>query len=85
MTMWRQRVVPAQDKVGVLTYLAMAFGLAWLPFVAQAAGLGAVGPALMLVAPAIACVVVRRWVTGEGFGDAGPRLRRWPTYLVLVD
>src|SRR3712207_850432 len=41
----------------------------------------------MPVAPAIACVVVRRWITGEGFGDAGlrPRLRRaWPLLLVAV-
>jgi membrane protease YdiL (CAAX protease family) len=75
-----------QDEVGVVAYLAIAFGLAWLPFGAQAAGLGGVGPALMPVAPAVACVVVRRWVTREGFGDAGlrPRLRHWPAYVVVL-
>ncbi len=40
----------------------------------------------MPVAPAIACFVVRRWVTREGFGDAGlrPNLRRWPLYLLAL-
>jgi CAAX protease family protein len=86
VTRWRWWVVRAHDEAGVVTYLAIAFGLAWLPFVAQTAGLGAVGPALMPIAPAVACVVVRRWVTHEGFGDAGlrPRLRHWPTYLVAL-
>jgi uncharacterized protein len=35
-------------------------------------------------APAIAAIVVRKWVTGEGFADAGLRLklrRGWPYYL----
>ncbi len=35
-------------------------------------------------APALACLVVRRWVAREGFSDAGlhPRLRSsWPYYV----
>ena len=74
------------DGIPVATFLALAFGLAWLPFVAQFAGLGGVGPVLMPVAPAIACIVVRRWVTREGFADAGlrPRLRHWAIYLVAL-
>jgi membrane protease YdiL (CAAX protease family) len=73
--------------VGVATFLGLAFGLAWLPFLAAAAGLHGVGPVLMPVAPAVACIVVRRWVTREGFADAGlrPRVRRhWTVYLLAV-
>ena len=35
-------------------------------------------------APAVATIVVRKWVTREGFGDAGLglNLRRWRYYLV---
>ncbi len=35
-------------------------------------------------APAIAAFIVRKWVTREGFADAGlrPNLRKWPFYLV---
>jgi hypothetical protein len=35
-------------------------------------------------APAIAAFVVRKWITREGFADAGLRLdlRKWPYYLV---
>jgi uncharacterized protein len=47
-----------------------------------------VGPVLMPIAPAVACIVVRRWVTREGFGDAGlrwrPRLQHGPVYLLLL-
>ncbi|MDR3749174.1 MAG: CPBP family intramembrane metalloprotease [Acidobacteriota bacterium] len=40
--------------------------------------------ALSAFAPAIACFIVRKWVTREGFADAGLRLhlRKWPYYLV---
>jgi membrane protease YdiL (CAAX protease family) len=40
----------------------------------------------MPFAPAIAAVVVRRWVTREGFRDSGlrPNLRRWRFYLLAV-
>lgn len=40
----------------------------------------------MPFAPAIACFVVRKLITREGFGDAGLRLnlRRWPLYLVAL-
>jgi uncharacterized protein len=81
-------VVPDGDGRGVAAFLVIAFGLAWLPFLAQAAGAGAVGPVLMPVAPAVACIVVRRWVTREGFGDSGlrwrPRRQSWPTYLLVL-
>jgi membrane protease YdiL (CAAX protease family) len=63
----------------------LAFGLAWLPFSPALFGEEAV-PVLMPFAPAIAASVVRKWVTREGFGDAGlrPNLRRWRFYLVAI-
>jgi uncharacterized protein len=80
--------VPRGDGRGVSAFLAIAFGLAWLPFLAQAAGAGSLGPVLMPVAPAVACLVVRRWVSREGFGDTGlrwrPNLRQWPVYLLVL-
>ena len=35
-------------------------------------------------APAIAAFIVRKWITHEGFSDAGlrPNLRKWPYYIV---
>ena len=75
----------ATTRRGLRAFLALAFGLAWAPFLPALFG----GPVLPLVlmglAPALACVVVRRWVTREGFGDAGLRLdvrRHWPHLLV---
>src|SRR3954452_24534371 len=42
----------------------------------------------MPVAPAVACIVVRRWVTREGFRDAGlrwrPRPQHWPLYVMVL-
>ena len=74
------------DRRGVLVYLALAFGLSWAPFLAVPFGADPAGLLfLMPVAPAIAAVVVRRWVTREGFGDAGLRPTthgRW--YLLAV-
>ena len=71
---------------GIIAFLAISFGLAWLPFLALLLGHGPAGAILMPFAPAIACVMVRKWVTREGFVDAGlrPNLRRWPLYLVAV-
>jgi membrane protease YdiL (CAAX protease family) len=70
---------------GVGIFLILAFGLAWLPFLPVLVG-GPALPILMPAAPAIAAFVVRRWVTREGFGDAGlrPGWRYWPLYLVAV-
>ena len=76
----------AHPAGGVVAYLAIAFGLAWLPSLTASLGLGSAGAFLMPVAPAIACFGVRKWVTREGFGDAGlrPNLRRWPLYLLAL-
>jgi membrane protease YdiL (CAAX protease family) len=73
-------------RKGIIAFLAIAFGLTWIPFLAIPLGLGSYGTVLMPFAPAIACFVVRKWVTREGFGDAGlrPNLRRWPLYLLAL-
>ncbi|WP_422742999.1 type II CAAX prenyl endopeptidase Rce1 family protein [Mycobacterium sp. WMMD1722] len=77
---------------GVAWYLALSFVPAWLSW----AAVGALGrtmddPVIQLTTaafiPALAAVVVRRWVTREGFADAGlrPRLRKhWRVYLLAV-
>lgn len=79
---------------GVSVFLAIAFGLSWTAqfllaeTVEEAASEGAQSPGLFLVAaalmfpPAIGAFVVRRWMEGGDFGDAG---LRWPSkgYLSL--
>src|SRR3712207_2843997 len=73
------------NRRGITAFLALAFGLAWLPFLPALVG-GPALPILMPIAPAIAAFVVRRWVTREGFADAGLRAgrRHWPLYLVAL-
>ncbi len=77
-------------RSGVAAYLVLAFGLAWAPFIVVVAGGPSIGPVLMPVAPAVACVVVRRWVTREGFTGLGLRpslggvLRHWPLVAVAL-
>lgn len=77
---------------GIFAYLLMAFGGAWLlwALALRAGGTLATNPAFQILilpgafAPAVAAIVVRRWVTREGFADAGlrPDLRRgWRYYL----
>lgn len=79
-----------KNKRGVTAYLLLSFGGAWALWGA-AALLFDVSPQsplfqLMVLpgafAPAAAAFAVRRWVTGEGFADAGlrPNLRRWRPY-----
>ena len=75
---------------GVVAYLILAFGIAWISwaFIPHAS---AAHPTLITLyvlpgafAPAFATFVVRKWVTREGFGDAGLglHLRNWRYYLV---
>jgi uncharacterized protein len=61
------------------------WGLAWLLGVLDTGPSGQAAVLLGSFAPAAAAFVVRRWVTREGFADAGLRLRlrrAWPSYLV---
>ena len=78
------------SKKGIVVYLFISFGMAWFLWeIALRIGPSADSPLFQLAilpgafAPAIAAVVVRKWVTREGFADAGLRLnlRRWRFYL----
>jgi membrane protease YdiL (CAAX protease family) len=76
---------------GVPLFLLITFGgtwgvwgIAWLLGIFNPAPVGQIVVALGAFAPAIAAVIVRRFVTREGFADAGLRLhlpRGWPYYL----
>jgi membrane protease YdiL (CAAX protease family) len=76
---------------GIVSYLLLAFGMAWALWeVPLRLGLSPRNPLFQLAAlpggfaPAIAAIIVRKWITREGFADAGLRLnlRKWPYYLV---
>jgi membrane protease YdiL (CAAX protease family) len=74
---------------GIVAYLILAFGIAWVSwaFIPHAS---AANPTLITLyvlpgafAPAFATFVVRKWITREGFGDAGLglHLSNWRYYL----
>jgi membrane protease YdiL (CAAX protease family) len=75
--------VLAPAKQGVAIYLVLAFSLAWIPWsIAWFFGVSADNVLKFQLAilpgtfaPAIAAWLVRKWVTREGFADAGLRLR----------
>lgn len=87
---------------GITVYLLFAFGLAWIPLAIQwFLGLRSLSDnatfldyaVFVLItlptsfAPAIGAIVVRKWVTREGFADAGLRLnirREWRYYLFAL-
>jgi len=66
-------------RKGVTVFLLISFAGTWLWLLFARAGLGlsALHPLLQLPGfcmPGIAAVVVRRWITNEGFADAGLKL-----------
>jgi membrane protease YdiL (CAAX protease family) len=76
---------------GIISFLLLAFGIAWISWeIPIQLGVSPQNPLFQLVAlpggfaPAIAAFIVRRWITHEGFADAGlrPNLRQWRYYLV---
>lgn len=75
---------------GVVVFLLLSFGVTWTYLFVAWGGLGlsVTNPLVQLpmgFAPALSAVVVRRWVTREGFGDAGLALRlrtAWRHYLL---
>jgi uncharacterized protein len=81
-----------KDHRDVNLFIILAFGLAWSAWgAALLAGMRpgdgtafqlAILPGLF--APALAAIIVRRWVSGEGFANAGlrPNLNHWPLYLL---
>ncbi|MDG9724626.1 CPBP family intramembrane glutamic endopeptidase [Streptomyces sp. DH41] len=80
---------PAARK-GVAAFLVISFAgtWLWLLFARAVLGLSPLNPLLQLpgfCVPGIAAVVVRRWITKEGFADAGLGLRlkaAWRYYAV---
>ncbi|RLU86934.1 CPBP family intramembrane metalloprotease [Streptomyces griseocarneus] len=74
---------------GLVWFLVIAFGGSWAWILGGyfVLGLSMVNPLAQLpfgVMPALAAIVVRRWITREGFADAGLALRfrrAWPYYL----
>lgn len=81
------------QSTGVRAFLLISFGLAWggIGLAHWVLGLSLADPKSQLLmalpvafGPAIAAFIVRRWVTREGFGDAGLRLslRAWRYYLI---
>jgi membrane protease YdiL (CAAX protease family) len=80
-------------RLGVAAYLVIAFGGAWLCWaIALGLGISVRSPWFQLAmlpggfAPAIAAVIVRKWITREGFGDAGLHLHlsQWRYYAIAL-
>ncbi|MGA2905634.1 MAG: CPBP family intramembrane glutamic endopeptidase [Candidatus Korobacteraceae bacterium] len=78
-------------RKGIVAYLLIAFGLAWANWeIVLRHGIGIDNPLFKILAmpsafaPAIACFAVRKWITREGFGDAGLKIdvSKWPYYIV---
>ena len=76
---------------GIVTFILISFGLAWLPWRIVLVFQPDPGPQLVGIislpvgfSPAIAAFIVRKWVTREGFADVGlrPNLTRWRYYLI---
>jgi membrane protease YdiL (CAAX protease family) len=76
---------------GVVSYILLAFGTAWILWeIPLQLGASPGNPLFQLMvlpggfAPAIAAFIVRRWITKEGFADAGLRLNlsKWRYYVV---
>ena len=76
--------------MGLAVYLLISFGLTWtVEIAAHGLGYSLANPLVQIlslgwIAPAAAAVIVRRWVTREGFTDAGLALRprtAWRHYL----
>jgi hypothetical protein len=71
---------PVRRRTGVVAFLALTFGTSWsLWFGVHAAGWSLADPTVQLLTaafvPAAAAAAVRRFVTREGFADAGLRPR----------
>ena len=76
---------------GIVWFLAIAFGIAWTSWeIVIRSGVSVLSWQFQLYAlpgafaPAIAAIVVRQWITREGFADAGLGLapRHWRYYLL---
>lgn len=82
----------SQRRRGVHWFLLLAFAASWVPWaLAWAAGFSLDDPVVQLLTaafvPALAALVTRRWITREGFADAGSGLRlrhAWSSYLIAA-
>lgn len=82
----------AARRRGVRWFLILSFAAAWVPWTAVwLAGRSLDDPVVQLLTaafiPAVAAIVTRRWITREGFSDAGlrPRLSEaWSSYLIAA-
>jgi membrane protease YdiL (CAAX protease family) len=81
----------SKNAKGIVSYLLIAFGLAWGFWgILFSIGITPRDPRFQIwgtipgFAPAIAAIIVRKWVTREGFADAGlrPNLKNWRYYLL---
>ncbi len=76
---------------GIIAYLLIAFGVTWATWIPiwllgipPSSEIFNMGVMVAAFAPALAAIIVRLWVTHEGFADAGLGLnlrRAWPYYL----
>lgn len=81
-----------QRRRGVRWFLTLAFGGAWIPWLGiNLAGGSLDDPLTQLLAaafiPALAAVVVRRWITRQGFKGSGLRLHlraSWRHYVTAM-
>ena len=81
-----------QKTKGIAAFLLITFAMAWILWeIPLRLGMDILNPLFQYIAlpgafaPAIATIVVRKWITREGFADAGlkPNLARsWRYYLV---
>ncbi len=79
---------------GILFFILIAFGLAWLLWeIPLRSGVPVSSPLFQFFllpgafAPALATIIVRKWVTHEGFADAGlrPHFREsWRYYVIAL-
>jgi membrane protease YdiL (CAAX protease family) len=72
---------------GIAAYIAIAYGVAWAAWEASFQLDGATSQLVFYLgafAPALAAIIVRKWVTREGFEDAGLAVdvRAWPYYVI---
>ncbi len=79
-----------KNREGVIAYLLIAFGMAWarreIIIDSESQPQTPIQIAILpgAFAPAVAAFVVRKWITREGFADAGLKLnpRKWRHYVV---
>jgi hypothetical protein len=85
---------PALDKKGIISFLAITFGLTWgvevllllngVRFELGRLDAGGMYVAVMMFAPALAAFITLKFITREGFGQTNLRFGSWRPYVVMV-